>query len=750
MDLHRRVVATLVDAGVERVVYTSFLGAAPDASFTFARRARPDRAAILEAGCPTPPCATRCTSSSRRCSCEAGVIAGPAGDGRVALVARDDIADVAAAVLTDRRAQGQTYDVTGEEAISLAETAEVLAEDRGPAGPLRGGDGGAGEGLARRTLRTGRSTDGSGRTSPSPPARSGSTSHSAGAPDRPPAVDPPRAAARRTRAHRPADEGRIAPWQRSPPPRSATRRSTSCAARGLTTIFSNPGSTEVPLLAGLPDDLRFVLALHEGSVVGDGHRLRDRPRRARARAPAHDRRARQRGRRARHRARQPRAARRPRRPAGPPAPRARAVPGRPPATASRASTRCGSTSRCARRTCRARSPAPTTRPRPAAGRRSSSCRWTTGSRRAAEPHEALAPGALSALRGRRPGRGRASSPRCSRAPSRPALVVGAGADDAGTLGRRSSRSPSASAAPSGRSRSARAPASRRTIRCFAGHLPAGRARLREALAGHDLVLVVGAPRFRQYPYEPGPLRRAGHARRGRHRRPRRGAPQPGRARRARPTPAAVCAALAERSCRRATPDAAPRPRARRAGAARRRRAAARRPRARRAGRAAARRRDRGRGDARRAAPSCTRASPPARRSASSARRWAASASRCPPRSALRMALPDRPVVAVVGDGSSLYADPGAVERGPLRRRRAVRRPRQRPLRDHGPPRRDAAAAHGPWPAFEEVDVAAIARGFGCPAQRISDHDELLRVLDDVIPTLAQRREPLLLSVDIAP
>ena len=35
----------------------------------------------------------------------------------------------------------------------------------------------------------------------------------------------------------------------------------------LTTIFSNPGSTEVPFLAGLPEDLRFVLALHEGSVV---------------------------------------------------------------------------------------------------------------------------------------------------------------------------------------------------------------------------------------------------------------------------------------------------------------------------------------------------------------------------------------------------------------------------------------------------------------------------------------------------
>ena len=44
---------------------------------------------------------------------------------------------------------------------------------------------------------------------------------------------------------------------------------------------------------------------------------------------------------------------------------------------------------------------------------------------------------------------------------------------------------------------------------FAGHLPAGRSRLREVLAPHDLVLVVGTGAFRQYPYEPGPLVRAG-------------------------------------------------------------------------------------------------------------------------------------------------------------------------------------------------------------------------------------------------
>ena len=37
---------------------------------------------------------------------------------------------------------------------------------------------------------------------------------------------------------------------------------------GLTTLFGNPGSTEIPFLTDLPDDLEFVLALHEGPVVG--------------------------------------------------------------------------------------------------------------------------------------------------------------------------------------------------------------------------------------------------------------------------------------------------------------------------------------------------------------------------------------------------------------------------------------------------------------------------------------------------
>src|SRR6266851_9969581 len=42
-----------------------------------------------------------------------------------------------------------------------------------------------------------------------------------------------------------------------------------------------------------------------------------------------------------------------------------------------------------------------------------------------------------------------------------------------------------------------------------GHLPADRRGLRKALAGHDLVLCVGAPAFRQYPFDEGPFVAAG-------------------------------------------------------------------------------------------------------------------------------------------------------------------------------------------------------------------------------------------------
>src|ERR1700760_19029 len=44
-------------------------------------------------------------------------------------------------------------------------------------------------------------------------------------------------------------------------------------AHGMTTIFGNPGSTELPMLSEFPDDFSYVLGLQEAVVVGmaDGY-----------------------------------------------------------------------------------------------------------------------------------------------------------------------------------------------------------------------------------------------------------------------------------------------------------------------------------------------------------------------------------------------------------------------------------------------------------------------------------------------
>src|SRR4051795_10646348 len=37
---------------------------------------------------------------------------------------------------------------------------------------------------------------------------------------------------------------------------------------GLTTIFGNPGSNELPFLKNFPSDFQYILGLHEGGVLG--------------------------------------------------------------------------------------------------------------------------------------------------------------------------------------------------------------------------------------------------------------------------------------------------------------------------------------------------------------------------------------------------------------------------------------------------------------------------------------------------
>jgi uncharacterized protein YbjT (DUF2867 family) len=112
---------------VARIVYLSFLGAAPESTFTLARDHWATEEHIRASGVPwtflrmslymdfIPSMVGR-----------DGVIRGPAGNGRLAAVLRDDVAAAATAVLASGGHDGRTYDLTGPSSFSLGEAAALM------------------------------------------------------------------------------------------------------------------------------------------------------------------------------------------------------------------------------------------------------------------------------------------------------------------------------------------------------------------------------------------------------------------------------------------------------------------------------------------------------------------------------------------------------------------------------------------------------------------------------------------------
>jgi uncharacterized protein YbjT (DUF2867 family) len=133
LDHHRSFVDAAAAAGVGHVVYTSFFAAAPDATFTLARDHWITEQYIREADVPFTFLRDNIYADFLPFMVgDDGVLRGPGSDGRVSMVAQDDIADVAVAVLGDPGQHvGATYDLTGPQALTFAEAVKIVASVTG-------------------------------------------------------------------------------------------------------------------------------------------------------------------------------------------------------------------------------------------------------------------------------------------------------------------------------------------------------------------------------------------------------------------------------------------------------------------------------------------------------------------------------------------------------------------------------------------------------------------------------------------
>ena len=128
---HLNAVDAAADAGIRRVVYTSFVGAAADSVFVLGRHHWLTEQRVRERGLAFTFLRDQFyLDFVPYFAGEELVIHGPAGNGVFAPVARADVSDVAAAVLLEGtgRYDGQTLDVTGGRLASMAEWAAELSD----------------------------------------------------------------------------------------------------------------------------------------------------------------------------------------------------------------------------------------------------------------------------------------------------------------------------------------------------------------------------------------------------------------------------------------------------------------------------------------------------------------------------------------------------------------------------------------------------------------------------------------------
>ena len=126
--LHKNAIDAAVRARVQHLVYLSFQGASPESKFPMSQDHYQTEQFLKKSGISFTVLRDNFYLDliPEMFSAE-GVMRGPAGDGAAAWVAREDVARVAAAVLSRPHDSCGTYDVTGSEALTMMATAKRLS-----------------------------------------------------------------------------------------------------------------------------------------------------------------------------------------------------------------------------------------------------------------------------------------------------------------------------------------------------------------------------------------------------------------------------------------------------------------------------------------------------------------------------------------------------------------------------------------------------------------------------------------------
>lgn len=131
---HRAAIDAAAAVGVEVFAYTS-VTRAPTNPMGLAHVHRVTEQALAESGLPAVVLRNGWYTENHTAALPGavarGVLAGSAGNGRIASAARADLAEAAAVVLTRGDQAGKTYDLTGDTAWTLAELAAEAAAQSG-------------------------------------------------------------------------------------------------------------------------------------------------------------------------------------------------------------------------------------------------------------------------------------------------------------------------------------------------------------------------------------------------------------------------------------------------------------------------------------------------------------------------------------------------------------------------------------------------------------------------------------------